>query len=112
RSCFASGAENKAQSRPTILSLGVQHLRIVWRKPKQLMTSRRGSGNIASAMSLERSELPVQTKPPLAPEVLRDVIELSLTVGQVLLQSGAQSKRVEQTVHALGTALGANWLDI
>lgn len=58
------------------------------------------------------SPTPPATKPQLKYEVLRDVIELSLTVGQVLLQSGAQSKRVEQTVHQLGTALGANWLDI
>ncbi len=76
------------------------------------MTGWHDSGNILAAMSLEKSELTVQLKPPLDPEVLRDVIEISLTVGQVLLQSGAQSRRVEQTVHALGTALGANWLDI
>lgn len=45
-------------------------------------------------------------------EVLRDIIDLSLWVGQLMLQYGAESARVEETVHRVGTALGANWLDI
>ena len=28
------------------------------------------------------------------------------------MHSGAESERVEETVHRIGTALGANWLDI
>jgi uncharacterized membrane protein YjjP (DUF1212 family) len=29
-----------------------------------------------------------------------------------LLQNGAQTERIEDTIHHIGTALGANWLDI
>jgi uncharacterized membrane protein YjjP (DUF1212 family) len=51
-------------------------------------------------------------KPPLEREELRDVIDLALWAGQLLLQHGAETERVEETVHHLGTALGAQWLDI
>src|SRR5215510_12570304 len=51
-------------------------------------------------------------KPPLDREALRDVIDLSLWVGQLLLQHGAESARIEETVHRLGTGLGAEWMDI
>lgn len=51
-------------------------------------------------------------KPPLDREVLRDVIDLSLWAGQLLLQHGAESSRIEETVHRLGTGLGADWMDI
>ncbi|QPC81989.1 threonine/serine exporter family protein [Phototrophicus methaneseepsis] len=51
-------------------------------------------------------------KPELDREELRDVIRLSLWAGQMLLQSGADTKRVEETVHKLGTGLGADWMDI
>jgi uncharacterized membrane protein YjjP (DUF1212 family) len=43
---------------------------------------------------------------------LRDVLEISLRAGQLLLENGAETWRVEETVHRLGTALGAEWLDI
>lgn len=52
------------------------------------------------------------TKPPLDYETLRDVIDLALWAGQLLLQSGAESQQVEETVHRLGTGLGCDWLDI
>jgi len=52
------------------------------------------------------------TKPPLSYEELRDVIDLALWAGQMLLQHGAESQRVEETVHRLGTGLGCNWMDI
>jgi uncharacterized membrane protein YjjP (DUF1212 family) len=45
-------------------------------------------------------------------EALRDVISLSLWAGQMLLQNGADTARVEETVHRLGTGLGCDWLDI
>jgi uncharacterized membrane protein YjjP (DUF1212 family) len=45
-------------------------------------------------------------------EALRDVIDLALWSGQLLLQHGAESARVEETVHKIGTGLGANWMDI
>lgn len=51
-------------------------------------------------------------KPPMEREALRDVISLSLWSGQMLLQNGADSQRIEQTIHRLGTALGCDWLDI
>jgi len=51
-------------------------------------------------------------KQPLDYETLRDVIDLSLWAGQLLLQNGAESQQVEETVHRLGTGLGCNWLDI
>lgn len=51
-------------------------------------------------------------KPPMEREALRDVISLSLWAGQLLLQNGADTARVEETVHRLGTGLGCDWLDI
>lgn len=51
-------------------------------------------------------------KPPLDHETLRDVIDLALWAGQMLLHNGAESQRVEETVHRLGTGLGCDWLDI
>lgn len=51
-------------------------------------------------------------KQPLDRETLRDVIDLSLWVGQMLLHNGADSARIEETVHQMGTALGANWMDV
>ena len=60
--------------------------------------------------SLTRPASP--TKPPLSYEELRDVIDLSLWAGQMLLQHGAESQRVEETVHHLGTGLGCDWMDI
>jgi uncharacterized membrane protein YjjP (DUF1212 family) len=55
---------------------------------------------------------PTQEKPPLDRETLRDVIDLALWAGQLLMQYGAETERVEETVHLLGTSLGAEWLDI
>lgn len=51
-------------------------------------------------------------KEALEREELRDVIDLSLWAGQLLLQNGAEAERVEETVHRLGTALGCDWLDV
>lgn len=53
-----------------------------------------------------------QIKPPMTREQLRDVIDLSLWAGQLLLQHGAETARIEETVHRLGTGLGCNWMDI
>ncbi len=57
-------------------------------------------------------EKPKTRKLPLEREALRDVIDLSLWAGQMLLQHGAESARIEETVHHLGTGLGADWMDI
>lgn len=51
-------------------------------------------------------------KPPMEREELREVISLSLWAGQMLLQWGADTARVEETVHRIGTGLGCDWLDI
>jgi uncharacterized membrane protein YjjP (DUF1212 family) len=51
-------------------------------------------------------------KPPLDHDALTDVIDLALWAGQLLMQHGAESQRVEQTTHRLGTALGCEWLDV
>lgn len=56
--------------------------------------------------------LDVVQKPELPPDELRDVIDLALWAGQLLLQYGAETARVEETVHRLGTGLGCTWLDI
>lgn len=55
---------------------------------------------------------PPVSKAPLDHESLRDVIDLSLWAGQLLLQHGAESARIEETVHRLGTGLGADWMDV
>ena len=51
-------------------------------------------------------------KPSLPYEELADVIDLSLLTGQLLLQHGADTARIESTVHHIGTGLGCTWLDI
>lgn len=55
---------------------------------------------------------PAEPKPPLSHEILTDVIDLSLFAGQLLLQYGAETARIEETVHRIGTGLGCDWMDI
>ena len=43
---------------------------------------------------------------------LRDVLATALRAGQLMLEAGAATARVEEVVHRLGTALGAQWMDI
>ena len=45
-------------------------------------------------------------------ETLTEIIRLSLWAGQLLLQYGAPSQTVEETVHHIGTGLGCTWMDI
>ncbi|MBC8172092.1 MAG: threonine/serine exporter family protein [Anaerolineae bacterium] len=45
-------------------------------------------------------------------EELRHVIDLALWAGQLLLQHGAETQRIEETVHRMGTGLGCDWVDI
>jgi uncharacterized membrane protein YjjP (DUF1212 family) len=47
--------------------------------------------------------------PSLKREVLADIVDLALTAGQLLMQNGAESQRVEETVQLLGTGLGCDW---
>ncbi len=51
-------------------------------------------------------------KPALTHEALTDIIDLALWAGQLLLQNGASSHRVEGTVHQIGTGLGCDWMDV
>ena len=51
-------------------------------------------------------------KAELTHSELTDVIDLALLAGQLLLQYGADSTRIETTVHHIGTGLGCDWLDI
>lgn len=57
-------------------------------------------------------DAPVKGKRPLSHAELTDIIDLCLWAGQMLLQHGANSLRVEESVHRLGTGLGCDWLDI
>ncbi len=47
--------------------------------------------------------------PSLEREVLADIVDLALTAGQLLMENGAESQRVEETVRLLGTGLGCDW---
>lgn len=58
------------------------------------------------------SEAHVPVVPPLDRAALREVNELALWAGALMLGSGAETDRIEETVHRLGTALGASWMDI
>lgn len=49
---------------------------------------------------------------PLTYEELRDIIDLALWAGQLLLQYGAETQRVEDTVSRLGTSLGCDRMNI
>ncbi len=48
-------------------------------------------------------------KPSLDRQVLADIVDLALRAGQLLMQNGAESQRVEETVRLLGTGLGCDW---
>jgi uncharacterized membrane protein YjjP (DUF1212 family) len=61
---------------------------------------------------LEQEVLRPSTKPPLDRPALREVIELSLWAGQLLLQYGAETTIIEETIHRFGTGLGCDWMDI
>lgn len=54
----------------------------------------------------------MSAKPALSYAELTDIIDLALWTGQLLLQHGADSARIEKTVHQVGTALGCDWMDI
>lgn len=49
---------------------------------------------------------------PMSRDELRDAVDLALWTGQLLMHSGADSKRVEEVVHRIGTGLGCDWMDI
>src|SRR6266700_8124991 len=47
--------------------------------------------------------------PPLSRHELADVVDLALWAGQMLMENGAESQRVEQSVRAIGQGLGCDW---
>ncbi len=51
-------------------------------------------------------------KPQLSPNDLSEIIDVALFAGQLLLQHGAETARIEETVHRVGTALGCDWMDV
>lgn len=59
----------------------------------------------------EESEGRIETY-PLDREALADIVDLALRAGQLLIQNGAESQRVEETVRLLGTGLGCDWGDV
>jgi len=50
--------------------------------------------------------------PPLDRETLTDIVDLALTAGLLLMENGAESERVEETVRIVGTGLGCDWGDV
>jgi uncharacterized membrane protein YjjP (DUF1212 family) len=51
-------------------------------------------------------------KPLMNRDHLREVVDIALWAGQMSLQNGAETQVVEETVHRIGTGLGAAWLDV
>lgn len=71
--------------------------------------------------SLTATPSPTADSPPagdLHEEAIRrhalhsEVLDLALWAGQMLLQHGADSLLVEETVHRMATAMGADWADV
>lgn len=46
---------------------------------------------------------------PLDRAALTDIVDLALWAGQLLIENGAESRRVEETVRILGMGLGCDW---
>jgi len=57
----------------------------------------------------EEESPPTPVITPLDREALADVVDLALWAGQLLIENGAESQRVEQTVRTLGIGLGCDW---
>lgn len=51
-------------------------------------------------------------RPPLDLDEMAQVIDLALQAGALLMQNGAESRRVEQTIQHIGAALGCDRMDI
>jgi uncharacterized membrane protein YjjP (DUF1212 family) len=62
--------------------------------------------------SAERGTARRPQKPALSHEELSEIVDLTLWAGQLLLQHGAETDRIEETVHRIGTALGCDWMDV
>ncbi len=53
-----------------------------------------------------------RARSPLTRDELRDVIDLALWAGQILLQHGAEAERVEETLLYFAVGLGCDWVDV
>lgn len=49
---------------------------------------------------------------PLSRDELRDILMIALRGGQIMLENGANTARVEQTIASLGRSLGAESMDV
>lgn len=68
---------------------------------------------MSTAVSFQESEADAsQERPALSRTALRDVLATALRAGQLMLENGANTARIEETVHRMGTALGAEWMDV
>src|SRR4051812_7407517 len=54
----------------------------------------------------------VAIRPALSRDDLGDVLRIAMRAGQIMLENGSNTARVEETVHHIGTALGAQGLDV
>ena len=48
----------------------------------------------------------------LSREELRRIVSMSLWAGQLMLQHGADTARVQETIHHISTGLGSEWVDV
>ncbi len=51
-------------------------------------------------------------KAPLGMAGLRDALATAMDAGRLMMEAGAATTRVEETVHRFGTAMGAEWLEV
>jgi uncharacterized membrane protein YjjP (DUF1212 family) len=67
-----------------------------------------GAGGERAARNMPQGNLET-SRPPLNRQDLADVVDLALWAGQLLMENGAESQRVEQSVRVIGEALGCDW---
>jgi uncharacterized membrane protein YjjP (DUF1212 family) len=72
------------------------------------MAATAGAGGSGAVGNLAQG-LTESPRPPLSRTELADVVDLALWVGQLLMENGAESQRVEQSVRAVGVGLGCDW---
>ncbi len=62
--------------------------------------------------TMEAPPPPAAPSAPATRDVLREILAIALQGGQLLLENGAETWRVEETIQHLGVGLGAEWMDI
>lgn len=63
-------------------------------------------------LPLFRKKADTEHPPALTREELTEVLAISLRAGQIMLENGANTSRVEETIERLGKSLGAERLDV